>query len=149
MVAMTPAHRRASRRLDVDVGGDADPLLPAASDVPPSIGGSLDLGRDDDDSIWITQEDGGFKAVALRAAIVAFTALVALVAPSVTDLIEVIGALLAPWLALTIPALLDLCAGLSMKAYPMTPVDICVASFVLSTSFILAICGTTAVILEL
>jgi hypothetical protein len=68
---------------------------------------------------------------------------------SLSDLIDIIGALLAPWLALTIPALLDLCAGLSMKAYPMTPVDVSVASFVLTTSFILAICGTTSVIMAL
>ena len=79
----------------------------------------------------------------------AVTALVAIVVPSLSDLIDIIGALLAPWLALTIPALLDLCAGLSMKAYPMTPVDVSVASFVLTTSFILAICGTTSVIMAL
>ncbi|KAH8098062.1 amino acid transmembrane transporter [Aureococcus anophagefferens] len=99
-------------------------------------------------SVWITAEDGGWASVALRCALVAVTALVAIVVPSLSDLIDIIGAPRA-WLALTIPALLDLCAGLSMKAYPMTPMDVSVASFVLTTSFILAICGTTSVIMAL
>jgi len=78
--------------------------------------------------------------------LVAGTAGVAAAVPSLSDLIEVVGALLAPWLALTIPALLDLCAGLSMKAYQMTPVDVCVASFVMIASFLTGVCGTAAIV---
>ena len=125
---------------------DERPLLLA--DRPATIGGAPPEPKAAA-SVWITAEDGGWASVALRCALVAVTALVAIVVPSLSDLIDIIGALLAPWLALTIPALLDLCAGLSMKAYPMTPVDVSVASFVLTTSFILAICGTTSVIMAL
>ena len=125
------------------------PLL-GEIDSRPSIMGRVEPDVDAGvDSIWITKADGGAGAVALRAALVAFTAVVAVVVPSLSDLIDIVGALLAPWLALTIPALLDLCAGLSMKAYPMTPVDVTVASFVLTTSFILAICGTVSVIMSI
>ena len=125
---------------------DERPLLLA--DRPATIGGAPPE-PEAAASVWITAEDGGWASVALRCALVAVTALVAVVVPSLSDLIDIIGAFLAPWLALTIPALLDLCAGLSMKAYPMTPVDVSVASFVLTTSFILAICGTTSVIMAL
>lgn len=46
--------------------------------------------------------------MALRLALVGATAIVAVAVPSLSSLIDVVGALLAPALALTIPALLDL-----------------------------------------
>ena len=87
--------------------------------------------------------------MALRCSLVACSAVVARLVPSLSSLISIVGALFVPWIAVTIPALLDLCAGLSMRAYPMSSTDVFVAGFALVASFLFSIGGTVCIVLQL
>ncbi|KAJ8608809.1 hypothetical protein CTAYLR_009352 [Chrysophaeum taylorii] len=107
--------------------------------------------EEEDDTIWISRSDGGVYVVMLRSAIVALTAVVALVVPNLTDLIDLVGVLFAPVLAIVFPCIFDL--GIKRKFAPIpsmgVPFETSLTIFFLTTGIIGWLFGSTQQITNL
>jgi hypothetical protein len=70
------------------------------------------------------RSDGGLGAMAYRGAIVLGTCIAAITVPNLGDLIDIVGAAFASWIALILPALFDLICAARLKGYKVTNLEV-------------------------